>query len=137
MPRKIRPGWKWFSTSRNAPLRPARARCFTMRPWCWAAAGSSRRAICAGQPSAAVVIHCDLERSQETMVLGGEFDFAGGFESPLGRFFGHLKLLVLTLAAFAVLVAAVETDGGLQNQKHVVPGLLDVADRLRDPVGLG
>ncbi len=34
---------RWFSTTRNAPLPPARARFSMTATWCWAAAGSSNQ----------------------------------------------------------------------------------------------
>jgi len=58
------------------------------------------------------------------MVLGGEFDFSGGFESPLGLFFGYLKLLVLTLATFRLLIAAVETDVASKTRNTSYPAFL-------------
>src|ERR1035441_9415772 len=68
MPPKIRPGWKWFSTSRNAPLRPARARCFTMPTWCWAAAGSSR-SPCLPEGNLEFLLFSSLEGFQSTCVF--------------------------------------------------------------------
>src|SRR5580693_9005432 len=73
------------------------------------------------------------------MVLGGKLDPPGGLESSL-RFLGHLGLalvFLLYLGIAGVFVPPVETDGCLQNEENIVPGLLDFADRLGDPVGLG
>src|SRR5208283_1490628 len=69
------------------------------------------------------------------MVLRGELDLAGGFEGALRLLrLAHLNLAVFVVGGF---VAPVETDSRFQDQKHVVSGALDFADRLRDPVGFG
>ena len=71
------------------------------------------------------------------MVLRGELDLAGGFETASGLL-GHLDLrFIVPTAVRAAVVPSVEADRRLQNQENVVTGFLDLADRLRDPVGLG
>src|SRR5215472_5170320 len=67
------------------------------------------------------------------MVLRGEFDLSGSFEFWFGLLCGFDLLLFFLL----VFVATVEADSRFQDQEDVVTGSLDLADRLRDPVGLG
>ncbi len=51
---------------------------------------------------------------------------------------GFLRFAFFQFAVFVGgFVPPIEADGRFQNQKHVIPGALDFADRLRDPVGLG
>ena len=69
------------------------------------------------------------------MILGGEFDFSGGLESAFGLLLAGSFDLFLIL--FFTFIATVEADGSFENQKDVVAGSLDFADRFRDPVGLG
>ena len=62
---------------------------------------------------------------------------ARGLESQLAvNHVGHFQLFVLFLL-LAVFVTPVKADRRFQNQEYVVAGFLDLADRFRDPVGLG
>jgi hypothetical protein len=82
------------------------------------------------------VVDRDFERAQEAMVLGGEFDFSGSLESALGLLIlGSSDLFLIFL--FFTLFATVEADGSFENQKDVVAGSLDFADRFCDPVRIG
>src|ERR1035438_869856 len=58
---------------------------------CWAEGRRGRSAI--------FVVYRDFQGTQEAVVLGGEFDFAGGFEIAL-RLLAHLKFLFLVLGPF-------------------------------------
>ena len=68
------------------------------------------------------------------MILRGELDLSCALESPFSlRFPGRFVLGTLR----AVFLSFIESDGGFQDQEHVVPSALDFADRLGNPVGFG
>ena len=87
-----------------------------------------------GESSAVLVIDRDLEGAQEAVILGSEFDLAGGFKRALGLFdyFGLVLFLV-----FGVLIPPVKTDSRFQHQENVITGSFDFPDCLCNPVGFG
>src|SRR5579871_2524263 len=87
-----------------------------------------------GRCQLAVVIHSDFERSQKPVILRGQLDLSCSFEPAFGLLRGLDLLFVLV---FGIFVPSIEADRGFQDQKDVVTGFLNFADRLRDPVGLG
>lgn len=83
------------------------------------------------------VVDSDFQGAQEPVVLRREFDLAGGLEGALGLRFFFNDTFHIFLFVLAILVTAVETDGGFENEEDVVTGAFDFTDRLGNPIGLG
>ena len=83
------------------------------------------------RPLAIFVVDGDLEGAQEAVVLGCKFDLSGGFVRPL---LGLLCRVGLLVVVFLVFVSTIEANRRFQNEKYVVAGSFDFADRFRDAV---
>ena len=76
------------------------------------------------------VVHGDLKRFQETVILGRELDLAGTLEATLPFRLGRR----LVRGGILAVVALIEPNGGFQHQEDVVPGALDFTNGFRDPL---